>query len=336
MEFILWIGLVIVGTVLIYFGSEWLEKSSAKISANYDVPSVVRGSIITAFGSSFPELSSVVIASLIHGEFELGMSIVIGSAIFNIVFIPALTGLKADKLELGGVRVRNEIIIYFFVVLSVAVFFVSALFIFDDPESISDLDSEVYLSPYIALVLLLMYGLYVLYQWRVSRSMDTEDVKVENMKKQWLLLISSLVLIAVGVEATVRSVIQLGDIFNTPSLLWGVVVVAASSSLPDALVSIKQAGRDEDSASFANVAGSNTFDLLVVLSAGVIISGGTMINLGSTLPLMFVLAISSLLILLIIQNGGVISTIESYILLLYYLLFCLWILLEAIGITGVI
>lgn len=336
MQYILWTCLIILGTVLIYLGSEWLEQSSAKISANYDIPSVVKGSIITAFGSSFPELSSVVIASIIHGEFELGMSIVIGSAIFNIVFIPAIAGIKADGLELGGTRVRNEITIYLFVVLSVAAFLVSALFIFDNPESIADLDSDVYLSPYIALVLLLMYGLYVFYQWKFSRSVDTQDVRIENPKKQWLLLGSSLVLIAIGVEATVRSVIELGDIFNTPSLLWGVVVVAASSSLPDALVSLRQAGKDEDSASFANVAGSNIFDLLVVLSAGVILSGGTMINLGSTLPLMFVLAISSLLILLIIRSGGVISKLQSYALFSYYLLFCLWILLEAIGITGVI
>lgn len=333
---ILWFVLIIVGTVLIFYGSEWLEGSSAKVSDNYDIPSVVKGSIITAFGSSFPELSSVVIASLIHGKFELGMSVVIGSAIFNIVFIPALSGLKSDGLDLSGKRVRNEMVIYFFVILSVGAFLISSLFIFNDNAGISELESEVYLSPYIAVSLLVLYAVYVTYQWRVSQSFENNESKVENINREWLLLAISLIIIGVGVEATVRAVIELGNIYNTPSLLWGVVVVAASSSLPDALVSIKQADKGEASASFANVAGSNTFDLLVVLSLGVIVSGGTMINLGTTLPLMGVLVLSSILMLYFTQNSGDLSTLESYILILYYGLFCLWILLEAINVTNII
>lgn len=51
-----------------------LEKSAERLASYYQLPPIVQGAVIEAVGSSFPELSSTVIATLIHGEFELGVS----------------------------------------------------------------------------------------------------------------------------------------------------------------------------------------------------------------------------------------------------------------------
>jgi len=56
-----------------------------------------------AVASSPPELSSVVVSALVHGDFELGMASIVGSAIFNILAIPGLSALvdrKALAVEL--------------------------------------------------------------------------------------------------------------------------------------------------------------------------------------------------------------------------------------------
>lgn len=337
MNILLWIGAIIFGTILILYGSEWLENSSSKISEYYGVPPIVRGSIITAFGSSFPELSSVVIATVVHGEFKLGISIIIGSAIFNIVFIPAIAGLKANGLDLGGKKVRNEITIYVFVILSVTLFFVLSFITYVDDPSITNYDTEVPLNPYFAVSLLVIYVIYVVYQWRIAHGFKQQkESKVSSIKKPWTFLIVGLLVIGIGVELLVRSVIELGDIFDTPSLLWGLVIVASASSLPDALVSIKQADGEEHATSFANVAGSNTFDLLVVLSIGVIVAGGTVVQLGVIVPLMIVLLVFSVIMLYFIRNDGYLAKAESYVLVIMYLLFCIWILMEAIEVVDYI
>ena len=47
--------------------------------------------------------------------------------------------------------------------------------------------------------------------------------------------------LAAGVEGLVRAAISLGDLFGTPSFLWGLTIVAAATSLPDAFISMRAA-----------------------------------------------------------------------------------------------
>lgn len=327
---------LIIGTLLVWFGSEWLESSSVGISNYYNVPPIVRGSVITAFGSSFPEFSSIMIATLIHGELELGISIVIGSAIFNVLVIPGLAGVKSDGgLDLDGKMISREVGLYSLVVLMTAIFFYLSNYISNNSLNIN---SETVLSSELAIILVASYGLYILYQWRTSQAMESE-VEVSdsfNIYRSWSKILVSLVLIGVGVEALVRAVIELGTVLDTPSFFWGLIIVAGSSSLPDAFVSVKQADGNNDSASIANVIGSNIFDLLVVLGTGVILSSGVKINLLTITPILVFLIISTLVVLVFIRTGNKLSNIESYSLLVMYSLFVIWTLLEAFGYIGLI
>src|SRR6056297_2198872 len=88
------VGLIILTTAVIWIGSGWLESSAEQLSAHYGLPPVVQGSIIVAVGSSFPELASVVFTAL-AGVFDMGVGGIVGSAIFNILVIPAVAGLAA-------------------------------------------------------------------------------------------------------------------------------------------------------------------------------------------------------------------------------------------------
>ncbi len=95
-------------TVVVWFGSNWLDHSSHKISKYFRLPEVVQGGIIAAVGSSAPELSSTVLSTTLHGEFVLGVSAIVGSAIFNILVIPGLSALYARGG--GGVRVSKDVV----------------------------------------------------------------------------------------------------------------------------------------------------------------------------------------------------------------------------------
>jgi len=89
-----------VSTVVMWKGSGLLELGSKRLSAYYHLPEIVQGAIVVAVGSSVPELSTTVISTLIHGEFELGVAAIVGSALFNILVIPALSGLaRREQLK---------------------------------------------------------------------------------------------------------------------------------------------------------------------------------------------------------------------------------------------
>lgn len=323
------IFLLVVGTTLVWIGSVWLDSSSIRISNYYNVPDVVRGSIITAFGSSFPELSSVVVATVIHGELELGIGIVIGSAIFNVLVIPGLSGIRSGGMSIDGDIVSKEIGIYAMVVLLLWGFFVASNYITNNGLELS---KETILNPYLATVLLLLYCIYVFYQWKLSKniSKNGKESNIEDIRTDWIKISVSLVLIGLGVEALVRSVIEIGNLLNTPSFFWGLIIVAGSSSLPDAFVSVKQAGDKNYSTSITNVIGSNIFDLLVVLSVGVVLSTGVSIDINSIIPLLIFLFATNIMMYLFSRRGKI-SRINSYTMILGYIVFVIWIILEAFG-----
>jgi cation:H+ antiporter len=93
------LALVVVSTAVIWKGSGLLEGAAERLSKHYGLPVAVHGAIVIAVGSSFPELSSIVISTVVHGEFSLGVGAIVGSAIFNLLVIPALSALFSDRLR---------------------------------------------------------------------------------------------------------------------------------------------------------------------------------------------------------------------------------------------
>ena len=73
-ELFLYLGLIAGATIVVWKGSDLLESAAEQLSAFYGFPPVVHGTVVVAIGSSFPELSSTVLATLLHGEFALGLS----------------------------------------------------------------------------------------------------------------------------------------------------------------------------------------------------------------------------------------------------------------------
>lgn len=115
------LGLGLVGTIVVWAGSSALERSSGVLARHYGLPRLVQGAILAAVGSSAPEIASTIIATLRYGEFELGVGVIVGSAVFNILVIPALSALLADgTLDTGRDVVYKEAQFY---MLSVAALF---------------------------------------------------------------------------------------------------------------------------------------------------------------------------------------------------------------------
>jgi len=321
--------IVLVTTGAIWVGSGWLETAAEKLSEYYGLPQVVQGSIVTAVGSSFPELATVVFSAVFVGSLELGVGAIVGSAIFNVLVIPALAGVTTDQdVEANRAIVYKEAQFY---MLSVSVLvIVFAMAVIYHPTSEEALVGEI--TRPLAAIPIALYGLYIFIQYQdtAEYEADNEDVDVA-VSRQWGLLLAGLVVILVAVERLVHSVDVLGTAFGVPEFVMGVTIAAGATSLPDALVSVRAARDGRGVASIANVLGSNTFDLLVAIPVGVLIVGTAPIDFAMAVPMFGVLTLATVLLFTVLRTGLVLSEPESVLLLVSYLLFVVWVILETVS-----
>ncbi|EAU41050.1 Na+/Ca2+-exchanging protein [Fulvimarina pelagi HTCC2506] len=334
MTILIWIAVAAASTAIVWKASGALEGSSEKLSRFYGLPPVVQGTIVVAVGSSFPELATTVISALIHGEFQLGVAAIVGSAIFNILVIPALSGLfaKEGRLESSRELVFKEAQFYMISVAVLLLTFCFAVIYFPVESGADTVAGEV--NRLLALIPLGLYALYICVQYleTVESTQDNDSGNV-SVGRQWAIFAGSLLAIVIGVEGLVRSAIRFGEIFDTPSFLWGFTVIAAGTSIPDAFISVRAARKGDGVISIGNVLGSNIFDLLVAIPAGVMVAGATVIVFSVAAPLMGLLTLATIALFVALRTSMVLKRRECVMLLGLYVVIVVWVVLESFGVT---
>jgi cation:H+ antiporter len=325
------VGLILFGTALLWVGTGWLEGAAEQLSAYYGLPAVVQGSIVVAIGSSFPEFTTIVFSAL-AGVVDIGVGGIVGSAIFNILVIPGLAGLAADEsLEASRDIVYKEAQFYMIAVSALVITFALAVIYVPVPDGAA-LTGEI--TRPLAVIPLLLYGLYIFIQWQDVSDHEAVDLRDSiSVGREWAKLLAGLVVIVIGVEELVVGVEAIGTTLGIPEFLAGLTIVAAATSLPDLLVSVRSARGGRGLTSLGNVLGSNTFDLLVAIPAGVIIVGGITIDFAVAVPMMGVLTLATVLLFTMLRTELSLTDFESYTLLAAYALFLVWIAAETAGVT---
>lgn len=325
------VGLAVLSTAVIWKGSVLLERAAENLSKHYGLPVAVHGAVVVAVGSSFPELSSVVVSTLLHGEFSLGLGAIVGSAIFNILVIPAAAAFASESLESTRDIVHKDAQFY---IISILVLFLT--FALGATYVPGGTTTAAILTPTLVLFPLLTYGVYVFLHHQDTREhVPTASIDVDP-RHEWVRLLVSLAVITAGVEGIVRAVLTIGAVLDTPPFFWGLTVIALVTSLPDAFVSISAARRDEDVTSLTNVLGSNTFNLLVAIPVGVLIAGPTTIDFVLAIPLMGFLGLATLVFIVFTRTHLELSQREAGGFVALYVFFLVWMSLESFGVLDVV
>lgn len=84
------IVLLLVGFVLLIKGADFFVEGSSSVARALRIPSMIVGLTIVAMGTSLPELVTSVVAAR-KNEVDMAFGNVIGSNIFNILFILGVT-----------------------------------------------------------------------------------------------------------------------------------------------------------------------------------------------------------------------------------------------------
>ena len=86
------LGLILVGLIGLVVGAQWLVGAAESLARAFGVSELVIGLTLVAVGTSLPELATTV-AAVRQGETNIAVGNVIGSNIFNILFIGGVSAI---------------------------------------------------------------------------------------------------------------------------------------------------------------------------------------------------------------------------------------------------
>ena len=92
MNIILQFLLLTVGFVMLVKGSDWFVDGAAGIAAKFHIPQIIIGLTIVAMGTSAPE-AAVSITAAMGGSADITVGNIVGSNIFNILFVVGLSAM---------------------------------------------------------------------------------------------------------------------------------------------------------------------------------------------------------------------------------------------------
>ncbi len=91
-----------IGPRKLYVGAEQTDNNAGDLPDHIGVPQLIIAITVVAFGTSLPELVATVIACR-RGESAIAIGNVVGSNIFNLLFVKGVTAVIADiRVPPGG------------------------------------------------------------------------------------------------------------------------------------------------------------------------------------------------------------------------------------------
>ena len=311
--------LLALGLVILTAGAEALVRGASGIAARLGIAPLVIGLTVVAFGTSAPELA-VSVAAALSGQGDIAVGNVVGSNIFNVLFILGLSALIVP-LAVASQLIRVDVP----VMIGVSVL---VLLLALDGE-ISRLEGGLLFAG-----LLVYVGFQVLQARRERNAANGAPVDGAG-SPVWLnvvFVVVGLAALVLGSRLLVTSAVAIAKAMGMSELVVGLTIVAAGTSLPEVATSVVASIKGERDIAVGNVVGSNVFNLLGVLGlAGALSPDGVAVAaqaLRLDLPVMLAAAFACLPIFV---TGREIARWEGGLFLAYYCAYTLYLILAATG-----
>ena len=260
---------VLLGLTLLLVGGASLVKGASGIAQAFNVPSLIIGLTVVAFGTSAPELVINVTGAL-QGKTDLAFGNAVGSNLANFGLVLGLAAIMSP-IYLQGQVIRREVP---FLLLITAILLVM---VWDKPLS----GTLPLLDRGDAIILFLLFTVFVYFMVRDFITEEDDPLLIEgdtfsskgsgNGLVNWVLLLIGLVLLVVGGEMTIDNGVAVAEIMGVSEVVIGMFVLAVGTSLPELITSGIAAYKKETDLALGNIVGSNIFNSLVVLPAAAII-----------------------------------------------------------------
>lgn len=253
---------LVVGFFLLIKGADFFVDGSSSVAKKLRVPALIIGMTIVAMGTSLPETSVSVSASL-AGKNDLAISNVVGSNIFNLMVVVGVCALLCN-LDVGMDTIKRD--------LPFSMFVAALLMVVGGIGWIVGRFDGVILLVLFAVFLFLMVRSAMKARSSSASHDDDDEYKILPGWQCALFIIGGIAAIALGGKMVVDSASDIARAFGMSDNLIGMTIVALGTSLPELVTSIVAARKNEVDMALGNVVGSNVFNILFVLGIAASIS----------------------------------------------------------------
>ena len=304
-----WLIGILLGIVMLYFGSDWLVDGAKKLALRLGIAPFVIGLTVLAFGSSAPEAVTSIVSTSTP---EIIIGNVIGSNIANIGLCIGLAALL-NPMVAKYVSMRFEII--------AMVASVSLITLLGISGYIGMIDGIILVSLLIAFVLCVYFMKRGDKEAQESYVSEVEDVEIDRSAKKLILWIGmcivGLVLLYFGARFFVDGATELAKILGISELMIGLIVVAIGTSLPELCISLMASYRGENELAVSNIVGSNIFNSLFVLGIGALLVDVPVLDTTLMFHMPVMIGLSVLMFLMVYRNNKI-GKVSGAILLTVY------------------
>ena len=307
---------LLLGFIIIIKGSDMLVDGSVNLAKFLKIPTLVIGLTIVAIATGVPEIA-ISISSSLKGSNGLLLGNLLGSNIFNILFILGLIAI------IKPLYIKKEIILknYAFALLSCLVLFIISYDIYFG-------DSLVNLITRTEGILLLCFAGIFLYSTVLEATLD-KNIKVEKGKfsfKDILYIVVGIVLIGLSAEVIVNSAVNISKWLGIGEDLIGLTIIAIGTNLPELVTSIVAVRKGEVDIAIGNLVGTNIYNIFLILGLAATINPIT-ISSNAFIDII-VLAITSFIVYIFIQHKKDINRKEGIIMILLYIIYIVYVVIR--------
>ncbi|MBE5943788.1 MAG: calcium/sodium antiporter [Lachnospiraceae bacterium] len=253
------LALMVSGFTLLIKGADIFVDGASKIATKFNIPQMVIGLTIVAFGTSLPE-AAVSISGALSDNAGITVGNVLGSNIMNILVILGVSScIAALPIKKNTLRIEIPFVIVITVLL---------LVLGMAGDELTRLDGIIFIA------LLAGFMVYLVYTAKHGEADDetTELTEKDTMPILIGFVIIGAVCIVIGSDVTVDAASYIAAKCGMTPRLIGLTVVAFGTSLPELVTSATAAKRGKVDIAIGNIVGSNIFNILFVVGVSAVIT----------------------------------------------------------------
>lgn len=252
--------LLLVGLGLVVLGADWLVNGASSIARRAGISEFVIGLTIVGFGTSCPELV-VSLSGAIEGNSDISVGNVVGSNIFNVLFI---LGLTAMVLPVGMTDKNRRIDIP--ITLGVTILLVIL--------GITGSMSGPVISRWEGVLMLLVFSAYLFYCFKSDSKDEFSETQQATLSitKSIALTLTGLAGLIFGGDLFVDSATALARQIGVSDKFIAVTILAGGTSLPELATSLVAAIKGKEQLALGNILGSNVFNAMLILGLSSVIT----------------------------------------------------------------
>ena len=252
--------LLLVGLGLVVLGADWLVNGASSIARRAGISEFVIGLTIVGFGTSCPELV-VSLTGAIEGNSDISVGNVVGSNIFNVLFI---LGLTAMVLPVGMTDKNRRIDIPITIGVTILLVILGITGSMSGPG----------ISRWEGVLMLLVFSAYLFYCFKSDSKDEFSETQQATLSitKSIALTLTGLAGLIFGGDLFVDSATALARQIGVSDKFIAVTILAGGTSLPELATSLVAAIKGKEQLALGNILGSNVFNAMMILGLSSVIT----------------------------------------------------------------